>query len=263
MLTIIFPNVNPYIIRFGELGVTWYSLSYVAGILFAWKYASYIAKITNSKITASHIEDLVTYSILGIIIGGRLGYVLLYDPMHFMNHPIEILQTYKGGMSFHGGLLGIIISTLYFCKKNQITFFSLTDILALVCPVGLMLGRCANFINGELYGDYTDLPWGIVFPNAGDIPRHPSQLYEALLEGLLTFLIINYLGLRKFYINYSGAISGCFLICYSIARIFCEIFRIPDFEVLGMSAGQLYSIPMLVYGIYLVLKRYGNKKYYL
>ncbi len=263
MLTIIFPNINPYIVRFGDLGITWYSLAYVAGILFAWKYASYIVKTTNSKITNSNLDDLVTYSILGIVIGGRLGHIILYDPVYFIENPIEILQTYKGGMSFHGGLLGVVISSLYYCKKNKIQFFSLMDILALVCPVGIMLGRVANFINGELYGDYTDLPWGVVFPYAGDIPRHPSQIYEAICEGLLLFVVINYLGLRKSYINYSGAISGCFLICYSLARIFCEIFRIPDFEILGISAGQLYSIPMLFFGSYLILTRYGNKKYHI
>ena len=262
MLVIPFPNINPYIVRFGELGITWYSLSYVTGILLAWQYAVFLIKKFNSKITTSQLDDFVTYTIIGIIAGGRLGHVLLYEPLKFLANPIEIFQTYKGGMSFHGGLLGVIVASIYFSKKNKIEFFSLLDIAALVAPIGLFLGRIANFINGELYGDYTTLPWGVIFPDGGDLPRHPSQLYEAISEGLLLFLALNYLAIKRFYISYAGLISGYFLVLYGLARIFCEIFRVPDFVIFGLSSGQFYSIPIGIYGVYLILARYGNKRYH-
>jgi phosphatidylglycerol:prolipoprotein diacylglycerol transferase len=253
MFAILFPNIDPYIIRFGELGVTWYSLSYVTGILLGWKYASYLIDKGYSYIKFKDLDDYITWLIISIIVGGRLGYVILYDPYEYFSDPIKILLTYKGGMSFHGGLAGVIISSYIFCKKRNIKIFILTDLLAQGTPFGLFFGRIANFINGELYGHETNLPWGVIFPRGGDIPRHPSQIYEAISEGLILFFVIYYFSIKKMKNKKIGFLSGVFLLGYGLARFICEYFRIADFEFLFITSGQLYSVPMLIFGLYLTI----------
>ncbi len=252
-----FPDIDRYIFRlYGNIGVTWYSLSYVVGIIFGWRYSLYLIKKTKSKIKPSAFDDYITYLIIAIIVGGRMGYVLLYSPAKYLASPIEILKTYDGGMSFHGALVGVIISVLYFAYKHKINPLELSDILVQSAPIGFMLGRIANFINGELYGHVTFLPWGVVFPHGGEFPRHPSQIYEAFSEGLILFCILFYYSfVRKLY-KKRGALSGIFLVGYSIARSICEIFRIPDFTYLNLTSGQFYSAPMFILGIYLI---YANK----
>ena len=255
-----FPEIDPYIVRFGDLGITWYSLSYVFGIILGWQYANYIIDKTKSSVSKKQMDDYISWMIIAIIVGGRFGHVILYDPIYYMQNPVEILQTYKGGMAFHGGLAGVGIASYFFCRKYKIKFFSLTDLLAQGTPIGLFLGRIANFINAELYGEVTTMPWGIIFPGAGPLPRHPSQLYEAFMEGVILFIILAYFSLvLKKYKN-PGFLTGIFLIGYSLSRIICEFFRVPDFEVSYLSSGQIYSFPMIILGLYFIKNSYGTSK---
>lgn len=252
MLAIPFPHIDPYIIHVGPLGVTWYSLSYVAGIIIGWQYALYLINKTSSNIKQKDFDDLITWLIIGIIVGGRLGYVFLYEPAKYLSNPIEILKTYEGGMAFHGGLLGVMIASYSFCYVRKIRYLELIDILATVAPIGLFLGRIANFINAELYGSPTSMPWGVVFPGAGELPRHPSQIYEAISEGLILCLVMGFFMLKLQLYKRVGCLSGIFAIGYALSRFICEFYRVPDFEFLGLTSGQLYSIPMFLVGGYLV-----------
>lgn len=252
-----FPQIDPIIVSFGHLAISWYSLSYVCGILLGWFYASKLTKEFSIPISKELREKFISYAIIGIIVGGRLGYVFLYDPIRFMNNPVDILKTYEGGMSFHGGILGIATATLLFCYIYKIAFFTLGDLLAMVAPIGIFLGRIANFINAELYGRVTDVKWGIIFPHSDGLARHPSQIYEALLEGLLP-LIIMFLNRHKI-LRQKRMASGIFLILYSTARIFVECFREPDiqlgFILPSITMGQLLCLPMLILGIYFFITR--------
>ncbi len=262
-----FPDIDPVIISFGPLAVSWYSLSYLVGILLGWFYILKLIRINkstnlnininnNNLITKQHIDDFISWVIIGIIIGGRLGYVLFYDPIKYFSNPIEILKTYEGGMSFHGGIAGYVAASAIFARLNKISFLELTDLSASAVPIGLFLGRIANFINGELYGRVTDVAWGFVFPRGGLQARHPSQLYEAALEGLVLFFIM-FIAIFKFKsLEKRGFLSGLFLICYPIFRIIVEFFREPDAQI-GFLAewftmGQLLSIPMLLCGVLLI-----------
>jgi len=257
MFVIPFPNINPVIFSFGKLSINFYSLSYVVSILLAWFYANQIIKkFPDIKITKKNIEDFVNIAIIGIIIGGRLVYCLFYDPSKYLSNPIEILKTYEGGMSFHGGLIGLGFSSYLFSRKYKINFLTLADILSMTAPIGLFLGRIANFINGELYGRITDVPWSVIFPNSDMLPRHPSQLYEAFFEGMIIFLVLFYLVFRYQILKFYGLTLGLFLTFYSTSRIIIEIFREPDIHI-GfifdrLTMGQILSLPMLLIGIYLV-----------
>jgi len=256
-------NFDPVAIDFGVIQIRWYSISYILGILLGWIYAKKIIR----KIHSSHnelsiknkiFEDLLIYIIFGIIIGGRLGYIFFYNLDYYLNNLTEIFLLWKGGMSFHGGLLGVIISTYTFAKIKNIKFFILTDIIACVAPIGIFFGRIANFINGELYGKYSNLPWSVIFPNIDNLPRHPSQIYEAILEGVVLFLIINFFAFKNILFLRKGLISCLFLIIYSILRIIGEIFRSPD-EQIGyifnfLSMGSLLSLLTLVAGILVFIK---------
>jgi len=252
-----FPVIDPVLISIGPFAIRWYALSYIAGILLGWLYARAI--IRNERLwggqpplTVADFDDFVLWVTLGIIIGGRAGYVLFYNLPYFIENPGQILQLWHGGMSFHGGFLGCVAAVVLFAWYRGISILSLGDITCAVGPIGLFLGRLANFINGELWGRTTDVPWGMVFPNGGPLPRHPSQLYEATLEGLVLLAILAIL-IRKGALRRPGLIIGAFAIGYGIARSFCELFRQPDpqlgFLWGGLTMGILLSVPLVLAGI--------------
>jgi len=241
-------NLNPVAFEIFFIKVHWYSLAYIFGIICGWIYIKKVLIRNNTHII--YLDDLITYLILGIIIGGRLGYIIFYNLGFYLSNPIEIFMIMRGGMSFHGGLVGIIISTIIYCKKHSLEKYVFFDFIAVAAPIGIFFGRVANFINSELIGKPTDLIWGVVFPIVDNIPRHPSQLYEATLEGILLFIIMNKLYFSKDY--KTGNCSFAFLIFYGIFRIFSEMFREPD-EQIGylidsLSMGMLLSILMIFIG---------------
>ena len=250
-------NFDPVLIDLGLFQIRWYSLAYILGIIMGWMYAVKIINLTTNnkynfeQIKTSHFNDLIIYLVVGMVIGGRLGYVFFYNFVYYSENFFEIFKLWQGGMSFHGGLLGVIVSIIFFSKKTKTNFFKFADIVSCVAPIGIFLGRIANFINGELYGKISTLPWAVIFPNGGSMARHPSQIYEAILEGLILFILINYLALKKQLLFKTGYISGLFLIAYSILRIFSENFREPDihlgyfFNYFSMG-GILSSITLLV-----------------
>ena len=229
-------NFDPVLIDLGLFQIRWYSIAYILGIILGWIYAIKIIKKMARKhnftmIKQTVFDDLIIFLIIGIVIGGRLGYVIFYNFEYYSKNLSEILKIWEGGMSFHGGLLGVIIATIIFSKIKRINFFYFADIICCVAPIGLFLGRIANFINAELYGKISTLPWAVIFPNGDNISRHPSQIYEAILEGVVLFILINFLALKKQLILKTGYISGLFLIFYSIARIIGESFREPDIHL--------------------------------
>ena len=257
-----FPAIDPVLVSIGPFAVRWYALAYICGILLGWLYARTI--IANQRLwggpapfTATDFDDFVLWVTLGIILGGRAGYVLFYNFDFFIAHPLEILQVWKGGMSFHGGFLGCVLAVVLFGLKRKISILSLGDITCAVAPIGLFFGRLANFVNGELWGRPTDVPWAMVFPSpeAGPWPRHPSQLYEAALEGLVLFCVLAVL-VRAGALKRPGLILGAFAIGYAVARSVCELFREPDAQLGflwgGMTMGMLLSVPLLIAGICLV-----------
>ncbi len=266
LLALPFPAIDPVLIAIGPLQIRWYALAYIFGILLGWLYAR--ALIRNEKLwggpapmTVTDFDDFVLWVTLGIILGGRLGYVLFYNPAHFAENPLEIFQLWHGGMSFHGGFAGCVAAVMLFAWQRGIPILSLGDLTCAVAPIGLLLGRIANFINGELWGRTTDVWWGMVFPGAGRLPRHPSQLYEAALEGAL-LLIVLALAIRAGALKRPGLILGAFSLGYGIARSFCELFREPDAQLGflwgGMTMGMLLSAPLMIAGavlIWFALKR--------
>jgi phosphatidylglycerol:prolipoprotein diacylglycerol transferase len=258
MLAIPFPMIDPVIFHiYGPFAVRWYSLSYVAGILLGWWWLTRLNRLSPPAFTQKAMDDIVIWAILGVVIGGRFGYVLFYKPMEYLAHPAKIFAMWEGGMSFHGGLLGVIVATYLLARRNKIQFWPMIDLLACVTPIGLLLGRIANFINGELYGRTTDVAWAMVFPSS-PYERHPSQLYEAALEGLLLLIIIN-LCVRSARIRqHPGRLSGIFLIGYGSFRAFVEFFREPD-QHIGyileyFTMGQMLCIPMVAFGLYLLTR---------
>lgn len=258
-----FPNINREIISIGPLAISWYSMSYVTGILVGWYYMTKLIKINKIKdISKENIEDFISWAIIAIILGGRLGYVLFYDPVKYFSNPIEILKTYEGGMSFHGGALAFIIATICFCKKNKIQFLKLLDLASAATPIGLFFGRIANFINAELYGRPTNLPWGVIFPGE-DFARHPSQLYESILEGAVIFIVIFVISTKYNALKRPGLVTGLAMLLYSIFRSFIELFREPDahigFVFNYFTMGQLLCIPMFIIGFTLIIRSYKQK----
>ena len=253
-------NFDPVAIQFFSLEIRWYSLAYVLGILIGWILSK---KIFISNYTVKEkFDDFVTYLILGIIVGGRLGYVLFYNFNYYSNNLFDIFKIWQGGMSFHGGLLGVIIVSIWFAKKNNQNTFIYLDIVSLVSPIGIFFGRIANFINSELYGIETNLPWAVKFIQVDNLPRHPSQLYEAFFEGFILFLIL-LLFRNKSFAKTPGFISGLFLIFYSIFRFIIEFFRVPD-EQLGylffnLTMGQIISFIFFLIGIF-IITRYEKKR---
>ena len=247
-------NLDPVAISLFNIDIRWYSLAYIFGLIFAIQYGKFlIIKNNFFEFEKDILDDYLPYAILGIILGGRIGYILFYDLAFYIKNPIEIFYIWQGGMSFHGGLVGIILISLYFVKKKQIDFYIFSDLLALISPIGLFLGRIANFINSELIGLPSNLPWSVIFIKIDQIHRHPSQLYEALLEGIMLFLILNLIFKFK---KTKGYISAYFLILYSFFRIVSEQFRLPDEHlgyVLGnLSMGSVLSIIILLIGIFIL-----------
>ncbi len=244
-------------IRLGPFAVRWYALAYIAGLLLGWAYVGWLVRRWKSRLSPQDIGDFLTWAVIGIISGGRLGYVLVYQPIYYLQHPVEILYIWNGGMSFHGGLVGVVVATIWFARRRGIALFDLGDAVACAAPIGLLLGRAANFINGELFGRVSDVPWAVVFPNGGPQPRHPSQLYEAALEGLLLFVILFWLARFTRARAHPGLLAGVFLAGYGALRLCVEFFREPDAHlgVLlgGATMGQLLSLPLIVGGLALIV----------
>ncbi len=253
-----FPGIDPVILQFGPLAVRWYSLAYIAGLLIGWRYMRRLAMRPPNAADMVDIDDFLVWATLGIILGGRLGYVLFYRPGYYFDNLSAILQVWQGGMSFHGGLLGVFVATVLFARRRRINLLGFSDLIACVAPIGLFFGRLANFINGELFGRITDVPWAMVFPRGGSYPRHPSQLYEAGLEGIVLFFVLLFFSSRESVRRRTGFLSGVFLVGYSLARISVEMFRQPDiqlgFLLGGATMGQWLSIPMAAIGVYLIVR---------
>ena len=256
-LVIPFPAFDPVLVSFGPLAIRWYALAYIVGILLGWLYARTVIKRQSlwggpAPLTVDDFDDFVLWVTLGIILGGRTGYVLFYNLPYFIENPVEIFQLWKGGMSFHGGFIGCLIVIFLFARFRNISFLSLGDLTCAAATIGLFLGRIANFINGELWGRPTDVPWAMVFPSGGPEPRHPSQLYEATLEGLVLFIVLAIM-IRAGALKRPGLITGAFALGYGIARSICEFFREPDAQLGflwgGLTMGMLLSVPLMVIGI--------------
>ena len=251
-------NFDPVAIEIFSLEIRWYSLSYIIGILVGWYLAKKIFIKNNIR---NKFDDYITYLIIGLILGGRFGYILFYNLNYYTNNPIDILKLWQGGMSFHGGVLGIIIASIIFAKKNNDNVFEYLDVVALVSPIGIFFGRIANFVNSELYGSITNVPWAVTFIKIDNLPRHPSQLYEALLEGLFLFLLLIYF--KNKFSNKPGVISGLFLIIYSIFRFIVEFYRAPDEQLgyifLNLTMGQVISLIFIFSGIVLFYLKYETR----
>jgi len=267
-----FPDLSPFVGGWtvhlpivGEFGIRWYALAYVAGILLGWRYALGLARNLAirggqaSPVTPAQIDDLILWVTLGVILGGRLGYVVFYQPQMIWETPGQILQIWQGGMSFHGGLIGVILAMALFARSQGIDLLKLADTVAPAVPFGLLFGRIANFINGELWGRETSLPWGVVFPGAGGAPRHPSQLYEAVLEGLVLFLVLRFATHQRLWLQRRGVVAGLFLLGYGLFRLSLETVREPDAFLAGLveatggiTMGMMLSLPMMLGGAWLI-----------
>jgi phosphatidylglycerol:prolipoprotein diacylglycerol transferase len=254
-------NFDPVAIQIFSLEIRWYSLAYIFGILFAWIYCKKI--LIKDKNTSILFDELISYLIIGIILGGRLGYVLFYNSKYYLDNLVEILMIWQGGMSFHGGLIGVIVATIIFCKKHNTNNFVFLDLVSASAPIGIFFGRIANFINSELYGKETDILWSVVFARVDGITRHPSQIYEALLEGLILFFLMLLL-IKKNYLLKPGLISALFLVFYSLFRFIVEFFRVPDeqlgFIFLNLTMGQMISIIFFAFGLYLFFTKKNENK---
>ena len=257
-----FPDFDPVLFQIGPFAIRWYALAYVAGILLGWRYVTGL--IRNAKLWAhrppplstEQIDDLILWLTLGIIVGGRLGHVLFYTPSLIWQDPLEILMVWHGGMSFHGGALGVLTAISLFARRNKLDLLSVGDVICAAAPFGLFFGRIANFINGELWGRPTTAPWGIVFPGAGLAPRHPSQLYEAALEGVLLFLVLRWATHSARLLDRRGVVAGLFLLGYGLIRMSLENVRAPDAYMpafpLGLTMGMMLSLPMVLAGGFLI-----------
>jgi len=256
-----FPDIDPVIFAIGPVQVRWYGLAYVIGIMLGWRYARRLVEnrtlwpAAGPRVTALDIDDFLLWATVGIVAGGRIGYILFYDFAAVAANPLRALEIWNGGMSFHGGLLGTLVAMILFARSRNIPVFNLFDVVCAVVPVGLFFGRLANFINAELWGKLTDVPWAFVFPTGGPFPRHPTQLYEAALEGLLLLAVLTWLIYRRQAFEYRGMISGCFVAGYALSRIFVEFFREPDAHIGYLAGGWLtmgmvLSLPMLAVGLW-------------
>ncbi len=257
-LAIAFPAIDPVIVDIGPLTIRWYALAYVLGLVIGWQYVRYLAEHRIAALTKRHADDLVVWCTLGVVVGGRLGYVLFYQPGYYLAHPAEILLIWQGGMSFHGGALGVLVVSILFARSKRVSLLVVGDAICAAVPIGLFFGRVANFINGELYGRASEVSWAMVFPSGGPEPRHPSQLYEAALEGILLFAVLTVAAHMPRLASRPGTLAGLFYLGYGIVRIVAELFREPDaflgFILSGITMGQVLSIPMVLLGLYLILR---------
>jgi len=262
LLAIPYPVIDPVALRIGPLAVKWYGLAYMAGLLLGWLYIKHLLRqdrlwpSERRPFGPERVDDLLLFMTIGVLFGGRLGYVLFYEPRYFLTHPLEIPAVWNGGMSFHGALIGSILAISVFARRIGTDVWNVMDLAAAATPMGLFFGRLANFINSELWGRTSDVPWAMVFPGAGYLPRHPSQLYEAVLEGLVLFGVLWWLTHARDALRRPRLLSGTFLIGYGLARSFSELYREPDpfhiFTVGPFTAGMLYSLPMILAGIWIL-----------
>ena len=254
-------NFDPVAFQIFSFEIRWYSLAYIIGILLGWVLSKKIF-IKNIEINKK-FDDYISYLIIGIIVGGRLGYIVFYNFNYYLNNILDIFKIWEGGMSFHGGLIGVICASIVFAKKNKQDYFLYTDVVALAAPIGIFFGRLANFVNSELYGSPTEVPWAVTFVQVDNLSRHPSQLYEAVLEGIILFFILIYFR-KKNYLEKPGLISALFLILYSIFRFIVEFFRVPDeqlgYLILSLSMGQIISLIFVIFGIILFYVKNENKQ---
>ena len=253
-----FPDIDPVALEIGPLAVRWYALAYIAGLLLGWRYLRFLAARRGGALTPAHADDLLFWAAVGTIAGGRIGSILFYGSEGFFADPLRVFRIWEGGMSFHGGLLGVAAAMVLFARKARIPVLAVADPVVAVAPIGLFFGRVANFVNGELYGRVSDAPWAVVFPAGGMLPRHPSQLYEAALEGLALFAVLSWLAHRRDDPERRGLLTGVFLAGYGVLRIVGEFFREPDahigFLAGGVTMGQLLSAPMVAAGLWLILR---------
>ncbi len=258
MPVLIFPGFDPVLVQVGPLAIRWYALAYIGSLLLGWRIMRRLVRLSPSVATEQQTDDFLTWATLGVVLGGRLGYVLFYQPSHYLLHPLDAIAVWQGGMSFHGGAIGVTLALILFCRRERIPLLGFADRIAVVVPIGLGLGRIANFINDELWGREAPawLPWAMYFPGAGPEPRHPSQLYQALLEGAVLLAVLALLCRHQSLRARFGTLTGVFLIGYGVARSIGEFFRQPDaflgFLWGGVTMGQLLCIPMLVAGAWLV-----------
>jgi phosphatidylglycerol:prolipoprotein diacylglycerol transferase len=268
VLAIPYPAIDPVALQIGPIAIKWYGLAYVAGLLLGWLYIRRLLATPSlwrdgkAPFPPDLADDLFVWVALGVVIGGRLGNVLLYEPSYYFQHPLEIVQIWRGGMAFHGGMLGTILAMWLFARRVNVPALSIMDLVSAAVPIGLFFGRIANFVNAEVIGTVTDVPWAMVFPGAGPLPRHPSQLYEAALEGIALFLVLRWLTHNRHALRTPGLIGASFLVGYGAFRIFCEVFKMDDYrQFLGrlpITSGMAYSIPMVIGGllvIWLVTRR--------
>ena len=268
MLAIPYPVIDPVAIAIGPIAIKWYGLAYVTGLLLGWLYIKRLLSTDRlwrdgkPPFAANLADDLFVWVALGVVIGGRLGNVLLYEPLHYLNHPLEIFQIWRGGMAFHGGLIGTIVAMWLFARRQGVNALGVMDVVSAAVPFGIFFGRIANFINAEVIGRESDVPWAMVFPGAGPLPRHPTQLYEAALEGLVLFLILRWMTHARGSLRTPGLTGAVFLTGYGVFRIVCEIFKEDEYRALlgslPLTSGMAYSIPMVVGGlaaIWLVSRR--------
>ena len=263
------PMIDPVAMSLWVVDIRWYSLAYIAGLILALQFALWASRRTDNRVAPDVIDDFFVWVVIAMMLGGRLGYVLFYNLSYYLEKPIEILSFWQGGMSFHGAVLGIVLCVYIYCRRHKTSMLAFADLWVPAAPIGLLFGRLANFINGELYGRATDVPWAIVFINGGAVPRHPSQLYEALLEGVVLFIILNiaFWGYKAW--RYRGVLSGLFLVLYGVMRTFVEQYREPDEQLgfvldisgLGITMGQVLSSAMIIAGVALLVWGYGQKPY--
>ncbi len=255
-LVIPFPNIDPIAVAFGPFAIRWYALAYIVGLVLGWRYCLFLAERPPHIARRQDIDDFLIWATLGVVLGGRIGYVLFYNPGYYLAHPLQALEVWHGGMSFHGGAIGVTLAIVLFTRAREIRLFAFSDIIVEAVPIGLFFGRIANFINGELFGRPSDVPWAMIFPNGGPVPRHPSQLYEAACEGILLFLLL-LAAERRGARRWPGAVTGLFLAGYGVTRMSGELFRQPDpqigFLLFHTTMGQLLSIPLLLAGIVIIV----------
>lgn len=256
-----FPYIDPVAFAVGPLQIHWYALAYLTGFLGGWYYAVRLLRSTAGQVSPMKpewVEEMLPWIIAGVILGGRIIYTLVYNPVLYLHNPLDAFKIWQGGMSFHGGLVGVLAAIALFARAKKLPFLAVTDVAAAVTPIGLFFGRLANFVNGELYGRVTTAPWGVIFPDGGPLPRHPSQIYEALLEGLCLFVILAVLARRRDAWAYRGLLSGTFLVGYGLSRLLVELLREPDaqlgFLAGGITMGQILCLPMVGAGIWILAR---------